>query len=92
MSKLTRGELRYEYSWKTKDGDNPHLTHDDAKHLSLNEGYEMLTYLNHLGMSSDRKQFAVRSRLKSGKERSLVCRVDAHGAFQINVFWAKQGY
>lgn len=58
MAKLLKGDLRYEYSWKATEGDNPHLIHDDAKHLSRKEGYEMLSYLNNLGLSSDKKGVA----------------------------------
>ncbi|UVM19151.1 hypothetical protein LOY42_12880 [Pseudomonas sp. B21-023] len=55
MAKPLKGDLRYEYSWKATEGDNPHLIHDDAKHLSRKEGYEILSYLNNLGLSSDKK-------------------------------------
>lgn len=71
MPKLTRGDLRYDYSWKTTQGDNPDLIHEDAKHLSRNEGYEMLSYLNHLGMSADRKQFVYGSGLDLEKNDRL---------------------
>jgi len=54
MPKLLKSDLRYEYSWKATEGDNPHLIHEDAKHLSRKEGYEMLTFLNNLGLSSDK--------------------------------------
>ncbi|RRJ69205.1 hypothetical protein EIM20_10340 [Pseudomonas aeruginosa] len=39
MSKITEGDLRYEYSWKATAGDNPRLIHKDARHLSRKEGY-----------------------------------------------------
>lgn len=48
MPSLTRSDLNYQYSWKVTDGDNPKLISDDANHLSRNEGYEMLLYLNSL--------------------------------------------
>lgn len=48
MPKLTRGDLHYTYSWKVTEGDNPKLIKDDANHLSRNEGYEMLLFLNGL--------------------------------------------
>lgn len=54
MAKLLESDLRYDYSWKTTKGDNPHLIHEDAKHLSRKEGYEMLSYLNNLGLSADK--------------------------------------
>jgi len=55
MPQLDKGELQYKkYSWTTTPGDNPHLIHEDAKHLSRNEGYEMLSYLNNLGWSADK--------------------------------------
>lgn len=57
MPQLTRADMRYDYNWKASPGDDPHLIHDDARHLSRNEGYEMLSFLNRLGMSADRKQF-----------------------------------
>lgn len=54
MPKLLESDLRYDYSWKATKGDNPHLIHEDAKHLSRKEGYEMLSYLNNLGLSPDK--------------------------------------
>ncbi|UCV17917.1 hypothetical protein [Ferribacterium limneticum] len=48
MPKLTKEDLHYEYSWTVTAGDNPRLISDDANHLSRNEGYEMLLYLNSL--------------------------------------------
>ncbi|MDO0857501.1 MULTISPECIES: hypothetical protein [Xanthomonas] len=48
MPKISRSDLHYEYSWKVSEGDNPRLISDDAHHLSRNEGYEMLLYLNTL--------------------------------------------
>lgn len=48
MPKLTRSDLHYTYSWKVTENDNPKLIKDDAHHLSRNEGYEMLLYLNGL--------------------------------------------
>ncbi|QDI04229.1 hypothetical protein E4A48_11465 [Xanthomonas cerealis pv. cerealis] len=48
MPALKRSDLRYEYSWKVSEGDNPKLIEKDAHHLSRNEGYEMLLYLNKL--------------------------------------------
>ncbi|WP_460044620.1 hypothetical protein [Pseudomonas sp. S2_H01] len=53
MPQIDKEELQYKYSWTTTMGDNPHLIHEDAKHLSRNEGYEMLSYLNNLGWSGD---------------------------------------
>lgn len=55
MPKIAKSDLRYEYSWKATEGDNPHLIHNDARHLSRKEGYEMLDFLNHLGWASDDK-------------------------------------
>lgn len=48
MPKLTREDLYYEYSLKVTENDNPKLISDDSHHLSRNEGYEMLLYLNNL--------------------------------------------
>ncbi|MBV6748588.1 hypothetical protein FQK02_13870 [Xanthomonas vasicola] len=48
MPKISRSDLHYEYSWRVSEGDNPRLISDDAHHLSRNEGYEMLLYLNTL--------------------------------------------
>ncbi len=48
MPKMTHKELRYQYKWTVTDGDNPKLIADDRHHLSRNEGYEMLLYLNSL--------------------------------------------
>ncbi|GFM49044.1 hypothetical protein PSCICE_03110 [Pseudomonas cichorii] len=52
MTKLKASDLKYKYSWKATEGDNPDLIHEDAKHLSRNEGYEMLPFLNKLGLSA----------------------------------------
>lgn len=48
MPKMTRNDLRYQYKWTVTDGDNPKLIANDSHHLSRNEGYEMLLYLNSL--------------------------------------------
>ncbi|KRD79734.1 hypothetical protein [Lysobacter sp. Root983] len=48
MPKITQNDLHYQYSWHAVPGDNPHLIDQDANHLSRNEGYEMLQYLNSL--------------------------------------------
>lgn len=48
MPKMTKNDLRYQYKWTVTDGDNPKLIADDRRHLSRNEGYEMLLYLNSL--------------------------------------------
>jgi hypothetical protein len=55
MPQITRSDLRYDYNWQASPGDNPKLIEDDAHHLSRNEGYEMLAYLNGLSLVSDRK-------------------------------------
>ncbi|WP_439868386.1 hypothetical protein [Pseudomonas syringae] len=71
MSKITEGDLRYEYSWKATAGDNPHLIHKDARHLSRKEGYEMLEFLNHVGWTSDGKTVAY----NEGKDMSAEDRL-----------------
>ncbi|OCX25486.1 hypothetical protein [Pseudomonas graminis] len=71
MPLLKRAELRQTYKWKTTAGDNPHLIHDDAKHLSRNERYEMLSYLNHLGWSADRSALVYDHGLDVSKEDRL---------------------
>jgi hypothetical protein len=48
MPELKSSDLRYSYTWKVSEGDNPKLIAQDAHHLSRNEGYEMLLYLNSL--------------------------------------------
>ncbi|NIF28887.1 hypothetical protein F3J44_21215 [Pantoea sp. Tr-811] len=53
MTELTRQDLQYEYDWKASNGDNPKLIHDDGHHLSRKEGYEMLRFLNNLGIAAD---------------------------------------
>lgn len=62
MPKLERADLHYEYSWKVTDGDNPKLISQDANHLSRNEGYEMLYYLNSL-TGKDNSELPKKSRL-----------------------------
>lgn len=57
MPELTSDDLQYEYEWKASNGDNPKLIHEDARHLSRNEGYEMILFLNKLGMSTDKTEF-----------------------------------
>ena len=57
MPELTREDLQYKYEWTASNGDNPKLIHEDARHLSRNEGYEMILFLNKLGMSSDKTEF-----------------------------------
>lgn len=48
MPKMTKSDLNYDYKWTVTEHDNPKLIQDDANHLSRNEGYEMLLYLNNL--------------------------------------------
>ncbi len=62
MPALKSSDLRYSYSWKVSEGDNPKLIAQDAHHLSRNEGYEMLLYLNSL-TGSNGSDLPVRSRL-----------------------------
>lgn len=57
MAEMTREDMQYEYEWKASSGDNPRLIHEDARHLSRKEGYEMLRFLNKLGMSKDKTEF-----------------------------------
>lgn len=57
MPELTRENLKYEYDWKASNGDNPNLIHEDARHLSRKEGYEMIRFLNKLGLSKDQTEF-----------------------------------
>jgi hypothetical protein len=57
MPELTREDLQYKYEWTASNGDNPKLIHEDASHLSRKEGYEMILFLNKLGMSSDKTEF-----------------------------------
>ncbi|WP_313422865.1 hypothetical protein [Stenotrophomonas rhizophila] len=62
MPAIKRSELRYEYSWIVSEGDNPKLIANDANHLSRNEGYEMLLYLNSLA-GKDGADLPVKTRL-----------------------------
>lgn len=48
MPSMKRRDLNYTYKWTVTEHDNPKLIRNDASHLSRNEGYEMLLYLNHL--------------------------------------------
>jgi hypothetical protein len=48
MPSITKSDLHYTYKWTVTEHDNPKLIRDDGRHLSRNEGYEMLLYLNHL--------------------------------------------
>ncbi|AVI84812.1 hypothetical protein BTW15_22380 [Pseudomonas syringae pv. tomato] len=52
MPALVRSDLKEKYEWKTSEGDNPDLIHEDAKHLSRREGYEMLPFLNKIGLKN----------------------------------------
>lgn len=60
MPLLEKSDLRYDYSWKVSAEDNPKLIHEDAKHLSRKEGYEMLTFLNGISFSEDKKSVVYR--------------------------------
>src|SRR6185437_6961552 len=62
MPALKRSDLRYQYSWKVSEGDNPRLIDSDAHHLSRNEGHEMLLYLNGL-KAQNGADLPVRTRL-----------------------------
>ena len=57
MPELTREDLQFAYEWKASNGDDPKLIHEDARHLSRKEGYEMIRFLNKIGMSSDKTEF-----------------------------------
>ena len=48
MPKMTKNDLRYTYNWTVTSGDDAKLIANDRHHLSRNEGYEMLLYLNSL--------------------------------------------
>lgn len=48
MAKLSKGDLKYEYSWKAVPGDDPTKTKEDADRFSRKEGYEVLHLLNSL--------------------------------------------
>lgn len=48
MTRITRKDLQFKYSWQATPGDDPTKTWQDARHLSRNQGYEMLPYLNSL--------------------------------------------
>lgn len=48
MPEITRADLNYEYTWTASPGDDPTKTKSDSHHLSREEGYEMLPYLNSL--------------------------------------------
>ena len=52
MPALLKKDLKEKYKWTTSEGDDAHLIHDDAKHLSRDEGYEMLLFLNKLGLQN----------------------------------------
>lgn len=71
MAELSRGDLQYEYDWKASNGDNPKLIHDDANHLSRKEGYEMLRFLNKIGMAKDKTEFLYDSGTPLKKEARL---------------------
>jgi len=61
MPKMNRSDLHYDYKWTVSETDNPKLIAKDAHHLSRNEGYEMLHYLNSL-QGKDGADLPVRSR------------------------------
>ncbi|MFA7894876.1 hypothetical protein [Pseudomonas putida] len=71
MPQLTKKDLHYTYEWTTSTGDNPKLIHDDAHHLSRNEGYEMLLFLNKLGIAPDGTEFLY----GSGNDLSIDARI-----------------
>ena len=48
MAKITKGDLKYDYSWKAVPGDDPTKTKEDADRFSRKEGYEVLHLLNSL--------------------------------------------
>lgn len=58
---MRRSDLHYQYRWTVTEGDNPRLIGQDARHLSRNEGYEMLHYLNSL-TGENGSDLSIRSR------------------------------
>lgn len=71
MPALAQQDLKYDYDWKASNGDNPKLIHEDGHHLSRKEGYEMIRFLNKLGMASDRTEFVYDSGTDLTKEARL---------------------
>jgi hypothetical protein len=61
MPQMKRSDLHYEYRWTVAENDNPKLISTDARHLSRNEGYEMLHYVNSL-KGKDGVDLPIRSR------------------------------
>lgn len=61
MPQMKRSDLHYEYRWTVSENDNPKLIKIDARHLSRNEGYEMLHFLNTL-TGKDGTDLPIRSR------------------------------
>ena len=61
MPQMRRSDLHYQYKWTVTEGDDPRLISQDARHLSRNEGYEMLHYLNTL-TGENGSDLSVRSR------------------------------
>lgn len=61
MPKISRSDLRYQYKWTVTNGDDAKLIAADRHHLSRNEGYEMLVFLNGL-KGQDGADLSVRTR------------------------------
>ncbi|MBK3468180.1 hypothetical protein [Pseudomonas sp. MF6776] len=61
MPQMKRSDLHYDYKWTVTEHDSPKLISGDAHHLSRNEGYEMLHYLNNL-RGKDGADLPLRSR------------------------------
>lgn len=57
MALLAKADLHYDYDWKASNVDNPKLIHEDGHHLSRKEGYEMIRFLNNLGIDADGTAF-----------------------------------
>lgn len=51
MAKLARSDLKFDYEWSASSDDNSKQIHDDANHLNHNNGYEMMRFLNELGVA-----------------------------------------
>ena len=58
MPQLKKEDLNEKYVWNATTGDNPKLVQEDANHLSRKEGYEMLLYLNKLGLKDSKFVYA----------------------------------
>ena len=66
MAKLTRSDLKFDYQWSASSNGSSNLIRDDANHLNHKSGYEMIHFLNELGVAEGKVVYGYGNELTRG--------------------------